>query len=61
MNESELISHAEEVGVRVYPTSVYYDGVTQAQIPMVLLGYGGVSEREMQIGIHLLQTAWELI
>jgi GntR family transcriptional regulator/MocR family aminotransferase len=60
MTESELISHAEKMGVRVYPTSVYYDGETQPYIPKVLLGYGGVSEREMQTGIHLLQTAWEL-
>ncbi|WP_232311196.1 MocR-like pyridoxine biosynthesis transcription factor PdxR [Robertmurraya korlensis] len=60
MTESELISHAEKMGVRVYPTSVYYDGDPHPNIPMVLLGYGGVSEREMQTGIHLLQTAWEL-
>jgi DNA-binding transcriptional MocR family regulator len=60
MNESQLISYAEKAGVRVYPTSVYYDSNTQPITPKVLIGYGGVTENEIHTGIKLLQTAWEL-
>lgn len=60
MTESELINHAEKVGVKVYPTSVYYDVNTYSLNPMVLIGYGGVTESEIHNGITLLQKAWEL-
>lgn len=60
MTESELISNAEKVGVRVYPTSVYYDSNSLPLTPKVLIGYGGVSESEIYTGINLLHTAWEL-
>lgn len=60
MTENELINHAEKVGVRVYPSSVYYDSNNPPLTPKVLVGYGGVTECEIQTGINLLKTAWEL-
>lgn len=60
MTENELINHAEKVGVRVYPTSIYYDSNNPPLAPKVLVGYGGVTECEINTGINLLKTAWEL-
>lgn len=60
MTESELINRAEKHGVRVYPTSVYYAAYDHHHTPKILLGYGGVTEKEMETGIELLKKAWEL-
>jgi GntR family transcriptional regulator / MocR family aminotransferase len=60
MMESELISSALEAGVKVYPFSLYYHGSIEKQLPKVLLGFGSLSESEIEEGILLLKEAWSL-
>ncbi|MFD2443989.1 PLP-dependent aminotransferase family protein [Bacillus sp. CGMCC 1.16607] len=54
----ELIFKAESVGVKVYPTNTFWlnpmidDGMT------IMLGYGGLSEYEIELGVQKLKFAW---
>lgn len=57
-SERELIEQAAKVGVGVYPTSVYYEEADSIENPMILLGFGGVSMKEIEKGIKLLGQAW---
>lgn len=58
MSEIELIERAAEYGVRVYPTSVYYELREPDISPMILLGFGGLTDQEIVQGIQLLREAW---
>ncbi|MDQ1143690.1 GntR family transcriptional regulator/MocR family aminotransferase [Bacillus sp. SORGH_AS 510] len=59
LTETELIERALHVGVKVYPLSIYCDGeMASGQQPSVLLGFGGLSEKEIDEGIRLLKNAW---
>ena len=60
MSEKELIEKAKEEKVKVYPTSVYFEDSNSNKGPMVLLGFGGLSEDEIEKGILLLKRAWNL-
>ncbi|MGG0844728.1 PLP-dependent aminotransferase family protein [Peribacillus simplex] len=55
-SESELIQKAASVGVKVHPTSVYLS--KKVKEPTILIGYGGLTEREIEEGIRLLKKAW---
>ena len=55
-SEAELIQKAASVGVKVYPTSVYHS--KNVKDPTILIGYGGLTEREIKAGIRLLKKAW---
>lgn len=55
-SETELIQSAAKVGVKVYPTSVYHS--KKINKPTILMGYGGLSEKEIKEGIFLLKKAW---
>lgn len=59
MSEEELIKKALKAGVKVYPLSIYYDGVIDSS-PKVLLSFGGLREAEIDTGISLLKDAWEI-
>ncbi|HHY75072.1 MAG TPA: PLP-dependent aminotransferase family protein [Bacillus bacterium] len=58
MNEAELIHTAKQLGVKVYPTSIYELENSQNSSAKVLLGFGGLSEAEIFEGIELLKQAW---
>lgn len=58
LSERELIERAAEYKVKVYPTSVYYEGGYPDQKPMVLLGFGGLTEEKIEQGVQLLKAAW---
>nr|WP_164914378.1 PLP-dependent aminotransferase family protein [Aminipila luticellarii] len=58
MDEGELIKSAEQVGVRIYPVSVYWENTENYRNPMVLIGYSSLTEQEIEEGICLLQSAW---
>ncbi|KIV50566.1 GntR family transcriptional regulator [Aneurinibacillus migulanus] len=60
MKEDELINTAMNVGVKVYPLSIYYNGTIGSLGCRILLGFGGVSETEINTGIRLLKEAWKL-
>ena len=59
MEESELVASAKALGVRVYPISPYFLGeVPEAHRSTVLLGFGGLTDDEIQLGAELLIRAW---
>ncbi|MED3562035.1 PLP-dependent aminotransferase family protein [Bacillus xiapuensis] len=60
MGEELLIRKALKLGVKVYPLSIYYYHAKGSIGSRVLLGFGGLSESEIETGIRLLKEAWEL-
>lgn len=60
LNECELINRAMKAGVKIYPFSLYYQGSIENLTPKVLLGFGSLSELELEKGILLLKEAWGL-
>ncbi|TWD96373.1 GntR family transcriptional regulator/MocR family aminotransferase [Neobacillus bataviensis] len=60
MSEKQLIESAKEFKVKVYPTSVYFQQAMSDKSPMILLGFGGLTESEIEEGIQLLKKAWNL-
>jgi GntR family transcriptional regulator / MocR family aminotransferase len=60
ISEEELIKKALKVGVKAYPLSVYYQGINDNSDSRVLIGFGGLSETDIDRGIGLLKEAWEI-
>ncbi|RXZ80485.1 PLP-dependent aminotransferase family protein [Paenibacillaceae bacterium] len=60
MEEAELVRSAKQRGVGVYPTSAYalLPQPEADQSPTVLLGFGGLTEAEINAGVKLLADAW---
>lgn len=58
MSEKELINIAYKMGVKTYPTSIYYDEHKNNKFPIILLGFGGVTETQIEDGIKILKNAW---
>ncbi|WP_127533620.1 MocR-like pyridoxine biosynthesis transcription factor PdxR [Paenibacillus kobensis] len=56
--EEAMITAAEEKGVRVYPVSRYWLRGEDAPNGTVLLGFGGLTERQIQAGVSRLTEAW---
>jgi GntR family transcriptional regulator/MocR family aminotransferase len=54
-SDEELEKLAEGIGVRIYPLSKYYiDGNGMEESPKILLGYGGLKEKEIERGLKEL-------
>ncbi|WP_066073379.1 MocR-like pyridoxine biosynthesis transcription factor PdxR [Neobacillus soli] len=60
LSEKELIERAKAYKVQVYPTSVYYENNQPDREPMVLLGFGGLTEEQIKHGIRLLKEVWAI-
>jgi len=58
MEEEVLISRALDAGVKVYPLSVYHDTDIKKDHAHILMGFGGLSESEIDTGIQRLKKAW---
>lgn len=58
MTEEELIQSAHNMKIRVYPTSIYYDAYVAIGPPMILLGFGGLTEIQIEEGIKILKKTW---
>ncbi|WP_432353706.1 PLP-dependent aminotransferase family protein [Sporosarcina sp. A2] len=57
--ESILADHALQSGIRVYSLQDYKSGQAQG-FPSFLLGFGGLSEMQIEQGIETLMTAWNI-
>lgn len=55
-SEEEAIKAAADHGVTLYPVSPSY--IEQTPFTSVLIGYGGLSEEDIRLGIQKLKTAW---
>ncbi|MDU1847094.1 MAG: PLP-dependent aminotransferase family protein [Niallia nealsonii] len=60
-SEARLIEKALDFGVKVYPMSPYYFQNNYPGNPKVIIGYGGLTELEIEAGVELLMKAWELV
>ena len=58
MEEEVLIRRALDAGVKVYPLSVYHDTDIKKDHAHILMGFGGLSESEIDTGIQRLKKAW---
>lgn len=58
MTEAELIQSARKMKVKIYPISIHYDGYVPGEIPTIILGFGGLKEKQIDKGIQLLKKAW---
>ena len=56
--EPELISAAATEGVRVYPTSRYWQDRAHDDWRYVLVGFAGIDENDIEPGIRALSRAW---
>ncbi|MCY8088289.1 PLP-dependent aminotransferase family protein [Bacillus sonorensis] len=54
----DVISKAEKQGVKVYPVSDFWIDPEDSPSSMVMAGFGGLSEMEIEEGIKRLQKAW---
>ena len=59
MPERELIDRARTAGVRVYGLSAYYLPPVKPPRATLVLGYAGMSEREIDEAARLLKEAWQ--
>lgn len=57
-SEKELIKLAQQKKIRVYPTTRFWSAPQQTSHPTLLLGFGGLTENEINEGIELLSHAW---
>ena len=58
MLERELIERARAVGVRVYGLSAYYTPPVKSPQATLVLGYAGLTERQIDEAAALLRQAW---
>ncbi|WP_462413520.1 MocR-like pyridoxine biosynthesis transcription factor PdxR [Neobacillus sp. Marseille-QA0830] len=58
MSEDELIQSALKLGVKVYPLSIYYANSPTKAGPKVVVGFGGLTEQQIEKGMELLCKAW---
>ncbi|MBR4878453.1 MAG: PLP-dependent aminotransferase family protein, partial [Clostridia bacterium] len=59
MSENQLVSLAQAEKIKVYPVSSYFIGeVAQKYSSSVLLGYGALSEKQIEEGVSRLMKAW---
>jgi len=54
----ELAERALRLGVKVYPTSVYWMRRDNRLRSVLMLGFGGLSEADIERGVGLLRRAW---
>lgn len=58
MTEKELIQSAHKMQIKIYPTSIYYAECVSSEFPLILLGFGGLTEMQIEEGIQILKKAW---
>jgi GntR family transcriptional regulator / MocR family aminotransferase len=60
MSEKELVNTALARGIKVYPVTIYYCDLVKERNPLVLLGFGGLTIREIEEGICELKNCWNM-
>ena len=58
-NVERFVQKAEEAGIKIYSAAKYWFDHTKTPPPYLLLGFGGLSEKEIQEGIRLLKDIWK--
>lgn len=60
MREEELVERARESKITIYPLSYYFLEKWDKNPPMIILGFAGIPEDELEKAIHLLFNSWGL-
>ncbi|MFD1170591.1 MocR-like pyridoxine biosynthesis transcription factor PdxR [Oceanobacillus caeni] len=60
MREEELVERARESKITIYPLSYYFLEKWDKNPPMIILGFAGIPEGELEKAIHLLFNSWGL-
>ncbi|MUT64681.1 PLP-dependent aminotransferase family protein [Paenibacillus sp. NEAU-GSW1] len=60
VSADELIELARQAGVLVYGSQDAQSRLDRSN-PKIYLGFGGITEKEMKLGIQLLQKAWSAV
>ncbi|WP_057915002.1 PLP-dependent aminotransferase family protein [Peribacillus muralis] len=55
---AELVDKAKAAGVRVYETSSFWVDGKETEPSLVMIGFGGLSEEDIEKGIAVLRNAW---
>lgn len=58
--EKELIEHAKQAGIRVFGLESYDVLAATQSPPKIVLGFGGLSEEEIEQGVSKLMRCWEI-
>jgi GntR family transcriptional regulator/MocR family aminotransferase len=58
LNSKALLKLAADKGVRIYDFQEMWMHPTKTNFPTIYLGFGGISEVDMEKGILLLKEAW---
>lgn len=56
-SEEQLIQHAQQYGVKVYPTSPYFLQQSSS-VPIIQLGFSKLKMEDIALGVQLLKKAW---
>lgn len=59
MAESELVQHASNNNIEIYPLSRYALGEKKQNPPQMVLGFAGIPEDELEVAIKKLLKSWE--
>ncbi|WP_233414689.1 MocR-like pyridoxine biosynthesis transcription factor PdxR [Thermaerobacillus caldiproteolyticus] len=57
-NVDELVIKAEKAGIKVYSAAKYWFGKSGTPPSYVLLGFGGMNEKDIIDGVRLLKKVW---
>lgn len=60
LTEKELVTRAQEAGIRVTGMESYDVHKKDNPHPKIVLGFGGLSEKEIHSGITELMSCWEI-
>lgn len=58
LSEEELVSKAAKSQLKIHPLSSYVMEKQTGDHPIILLGFAGIREEELQEAIHLLMKCW---
>lgn len=59
-NEKQLIDRAKEAGIRIFGLHSYDVGKSESSLPRIVIGFGGLSEQQIEEGIPRLMASWQL-
>lgn len=60
MSEKELVKTALAKGIKVYPVTIYYCDIVKDRNALILIGFGGLTIKEIEEGIFELKNCWNI-
>ncbi|WP_203335042.1 PLP-dependent aminotransferase family protein [Planococcus beigongshangi] len=59
-SEKQLIALAKDAGIRVFGLHSYDIGKSESSSPRIVIGFGGMTEFQIEQGIHELMASWKI-